>query len=73
MFQIPNILSAKKIKKIRDYYRFLLFDQEITKIEKKSDLLVYIYKIAIVNPIFLGRGIFTNLVGGHFAQASKKI
>ena len=28
---------------------------------------MYIYKIEIVNPIFFGRGIFTNLLGGHFA------
>ena len=34
---------------------------------------MYIYKIAIVNPIFLGRGIFTNLVGGILPKCQKNI
>ena len=64
MFQIPNLLSAKKLKKFCDYYRCLLFDKEITKIENKIGFTGVHLQNCNSKSEFFGEGHFYKSGGG---------
>ena len=70
MFQIPNLLSAKK--KNRDYYRCILFDQEITIIETKIGFTGIHLQNCDSKSDFFGEGHFHKSCGGAFCPSVKK-
>ena len=70
MFQIPNLLSAKK--KNRDYYRCILFDQEITIIETKIGFTGIHLQNCDSKSDFFGEGHFHKSGGGGILPKRQK-
>ena len=67
-----QFIIGQKKNKNRDYYRCILFDQEITIIETKIGFTGIHLQNCNSKSDFFGEGHFHKSGGGHFAQASKK-